>query len=227
MMSKIPPEQSWLFTTPALPSLSIPVTLVRSRRKTWSISIEPDLTIVMKVPLSVSGLRAKQILSSKESWIIKKYKELKKIREDMPVSDLTPIQEKALEQRYRQAAREYFPSRVAYYEQIIGVTHASIRIRDQKTRWGSCSAKGNLNFNWRLMLAPPRVLDYVVVHELCHRKEMNHSKAFWDAVGTVLPDYVQLRKWLKDNGRKLTLSSDHSSLQSSAESLSPVYSRLE
>ena len=204
-MSKMLSGKNWLFTTPVIPSLSIPVTLVRSRRKTWSISIETDLTILMKVPLSVSDNRARQILSSKESWIIKKYTELKKARENMPVSSLTPLQKKALEQRYRQAAKEYFPSRVAYYEQIIGVTHASIRIRDQKTRWGSCSSKGNLNFNWRLMLAPPRVLDYVVVHELCHRKEMNHSKAFWDAIETVLPDYVQLRKWLKDNGGKLTL----------------------
>ena len=204
-MSKMLSGKNWLFTTPVIPSLSIPVTLVRSRRKTWSISIETDLTILMKVPLSVSDNRARQILSSNESRIIKKYTELKKARENMPVSSLTPLQKKALEQRYRQAAKEYFPSRVAYYEQIIGVTHASIRIRDQKTRWGSCSSKGNLNFNWRLMLAPPRVLDYVVVHELCHRKEMNHSKAFWDAVETVLPDYVQLRKWLKDNGGKLTL----------------------
>ena len=204
-MSKMLSGKNWLFTTPVIPSLSIPVTLVRSRRKTWSISIETDLTILMKVPLSVSDNRARQILSSKESWIIKKYTELKKARENMPVSSLTPLQKKALEQRYRQAAKEYFPSRVAYYEQIIGVTHASIRIRDQKTRWGSCSSKGNLNFNWRLMLAPPRVLDYVVVHERCHRKEMNHSKAFWDAVETVRPDYVQLRKWLKDNGGKLTL----------------------
>ena len=120
-------------------------------------------------------------------------------------SDLTPVQRKALENRYRQAAKEYFPARVAYYEKIIGVTHNEIRIRDQKTRWGSCSSKGNLNFNWRLMLAPPRVLDYVVVHELCHRKEMNHSKAFWNAVEMVLPDYKELRKWLRDNGNSLSL----------------------
>lgn len=118
---------------------------------------------------------------------------------------LTPIQRQALEARYRQAAKEYFPARVSYYEKIIGVTHNVIHIRDQKTRWGSCSSKGNLNFNWRLMLAPPRVLDYVVVHELCHRKEMNHSKAFWNAVETVLPDYKELRKWLRDNGNTLSL----------------------
>ena len=130
---------------------------------------------------------------------------MERVREKMPSSDLTPVQRNALEARYHQAARNYFPKRVAYYETILGVTHGTITIRDQKTRWGSCSSKGNLNFNWRLMLAPPRILDYVVVHELCHRIEMNHSKAFWDAVETVLPDYRELRKWLKDNGRTLIL----------------------
>ncbi|MDY3888895.1 MAG: M48 family metallopeptidase, partial [Agathobacter sp.] len=84
---------------------------------------------------------------------------------------------------------EYIPKRVAYFADIMGVDYGRITIRMQKTRWGSCSSKGNLNFNCLLMLAPPEVIDYVVVHELCHRKEMNHSKAFWREVERVLPDY--------------------------------------
>ena len=76
-------------------------------------------------------------------------------------------------------ALDYIPGRVKYYADIIGVTYGKITIRNQKTRWGSCSSKGNLNFNCLLMLMPPEVIDYVVVHELCHRKQMNHSKAFW------------------------------------------------
>ena len=82
----------------------------------------------------------------------------------------------------------------------MGVTYGRITIRNQKTRWGSCSSKGNLNFNCLLMLTPPEVIDYVVVHELCHRKEMNHSKAFWDEVAHVLPDYEKARLWLKTEG---------------------------
>lgn len=90
-----------------------------------------------------------------------------------------------------------------YFAPLVGVTYNRIFIKEQKTRWGSCSSKGNLNFNWRLILAPEEVLNYVVVHELAHRKEMNHSKAFYAIVESVLPDYRQSRKWLRENGQRL------------------------
>ena len=194
-----------IFHPPSAPSLSIPYLIKKSNRRTWALSIGQDLTLTVRIPLTVSFSDARQILCTKENWIVKKYRELEQAAASVPVSALTPVQRQALEERYRQAAREYLPRRVAYYQNIIGVTCGTITIRDQKTRWGSCSAKGNLNFNWRLMLAPPRVLDYVVVHELCHRREMNHSKAFWALVEAVLPDYAQLRTWLKDNGKTLVL----------------------
>ena len=79
-------------------------------------------------------------------------------------------------------ARIFIPERVKYYAEVIGVDYGRITIRCQKTRWGSCSSKGNLNFNCLLMLMPSEVIDYVVVHELCHIKQMNHSKAFWKEV---------------------------------------------
>ena len=82
----------------------------------------------------------------------------------------------------------------------MGISYGMISIREQKTRWGSCSSKGNLNFNWKLILMPEEILDYVVVHELAHRKEMNHSRAFWAIVEQVLPDYQERRDWLKKNG---------------------------
>ena len=100
-------------------------------------------------------------------------------------------------------ALEIIPTRVEYFAKIIGVTYGNITIRNQKTRWGSCSSKGNLNFNCLLMLAPPEVLDYVVVHELCHRKQMNHSKAFWSEVEKVFPDYKKSIKWLKEEGSQI------------------------
>ena len=102
-----------------------------------------------------------------------------------------------------QRAMAAIPERVRYYAEGLHVTYGRITIRNQKTRWGSCSSKGNLNFNCLLMLAPPEVLDYVVVHELCHRMEMNHSKRFWSLVETVLPDYREQEKWLKGEGAVL------------------------
>lgn len=110
----------------------------------------------------------------------------------------------ALEHRYKNAARSLFESRVAFYHKITGGTYTSITVRDQKTRWGSCSSKGTLSFNYRLIFAPPAVLDYVVVHELCHLTHMNHSKAFWNMVGTVMPDYQVHKVWLRDHGHELT-----------------------
>ena len=83
----------------------------------------------------------------------------------------------------------------------MGVTYGRITIRAAKTRWGSCSGAGNLNFHWKLILMPDEVLDYVVVHELAHRKQMNHSPAFWAEVEKVLPDYRERRRWLKNWGQ--------------------------
>jgi len=102
----------------------------------------------------------------------------------------------------RQAAKE-LPVRVRKFAPLVGVDYGRITIRSQRTRWGSCSAKGNLNFNCLLMLCPEEVRDYVVIHELCHRKELNHSPRFWAEVEKVCPDYARHRKWLKENGGSL------------------------
>lgn len=204
-MTQTVSQKQGIFRPRSAPSRSVPFCIAKSRRKTWALIINPDLSLLLKIPHTVSYADGESYLYEKERWILKKLADMERVREKIPRSDLTPAQRSALEARYRQAARNYFPERVAYYEAILGVTHGSIAIRDQKTRWGSCSSKGNLNFNWRLMLAPPRILDYVVVHELCHRIEMNHSQAFWHVVETVLPDYRELRKWLKENGRTLVL----------------------
>ena len=95
------------------------------------------------------------------------------------------------------------PERVSRFAEQIGVTYGRITIRNQKSRWGSCSSRGNLNFNCLLMLAPERERDYVVVHELCHRLEMNHSKRFWREVERILPDYRESIKWFNKNGSAL------------------------
>ena len=120
---------------------------------------------------------------------------------------LTPAEARRLEaikHRYREEARRKFEERVAYYHPLTGGTYTSITIRDQKSRWGSCSSRGTLSFNYRLIFAPPAILDYVVVHELCHLTFMDHSKNFWNKVASVMPDYKNHRQWLKDHGQELT-----------------------
>ena len=183
----------------------LPYTLIRSNRKSCSISITPDGRITVRVPLRISDREIRHLLTDRQNWIITKYLEQKQKQARMPVSDLTDTQRAALTQRYIAAAREYFPKRAAHFQQFTGGTYSRITIRDQKTRWGSCSARGTLSFNWRLMLAPPAILDYVVVHELCHLTHMNHSPAFWQAVEAVCPDYRDSRRWLKEHGQELVL----------------------
>lgn len=121
--------------------------------------------------------------------------------------------QKALEKWYISQARQVFPERASQYYPLVSRLAGGmgkeispvnrIAVRNQKTRWGSCSSKGNLNFNWRLLMAPSEVLDYVVVHELCHLAYLDHSKQFWQMVAAVLPDWKERRNWLKANGMYL------------------------
>lgn len=108
-----------------------------------------------------------------------------------------------VEQWYRNEGKKYFVSKIAYFEKLIGVRSNRLFVKDQKSRWGSCSSKGNINLNWRLLFAPERIIEYVIVHELCHLKQMNHSASFWHEVEKILPDYRERRQWLKEHSREL------------------------
>lgn len=111
----------------------------------------------------------------------------------------------AIEKWYRKEASDIIEEKASEYAACIHVSFQKIHIKDTKSRWGSCSSKGNLNFNWRLVMAPEPVLDYVVIHELCHLRYMDHSKHFWNLVAEFCPSYKQYRKWLKDHGESLYL----------------------
>lgn len=102
-----------------------------------------------------------------------------------------------------QRAKSRFAQRMAHYQPLIGRAPGKVTVRDQRTKWGSCSNLGNINFNWRLILAPPECLDYVVIHELCHLYEFNHSERFWNRVSRYQRDYLIWKKWLKQNGQRL------------------------
>lgn len=118
-------------------------------------------------------------------------------------SDDPHLARKLLEAWYRRQAPAIFAARIEALNQVYGYFFGRVSIKSQKSRWGSCSRLGNLNFNWRLLLAPVPVLDYVVVHELCHLKEMNHSARFWKLVARACPDYAAQRRWLRAHGREL------------------------
>ena len=189
------------------------VKIIRSNRKTLAIQINPDLSVTVRAPMYAPQSDIERILREKEGWIqkhIEKIRDMEEKRkktqgekgeygESVESEYLTNEEIKKLADK----ALQHIPKRVSYFAKQIGVTYGKITIRNQKTRWGSCSSKGNLNFNCLLMLTPPEVIDYVVVHELCHRKEMNHSGAFWVEVEKVLLDYKEQVKWLKENGGKI------------------------
>lgn len=179
--------------------------IIRSKRKTLAIEITRDARILVRAPYRMKNIEIQRFVKEKREWIEKNLRLMKEKQRNQPIEPFTIEEIKQLAER----AREKISQRVSYYAPVVGVTYGRIAIKNQKTRWGSCSRKGNLNFNCLLMLAPEEVLDYVVVHELCHRKEMNHSKRFWNEVERVLPNYKEQEKWLKENGERIMRRNHH------------------
>ena len=170
--------------------------VIRSSRKTISLEVRPDGTLLVRAPRRMTDRAIREFVVSKESWLREKLKKY----ENRPA--LPRLTETELDSLKKQAKAD-LPARVQKFAPLVGVSFGRITIRAQKTRWGSCSREGNLNFNCLLVLCPEAVRDYVVIHELCHRKEMNHSPRFWAEVARVCPDYAARRRWLKENGGAL------------------------
>ena len=168
--------------------------IIRSSRKTIAVQIMPDGEVVVRAPNKMSSEVIAQFVTDKRDWI-EKY--LAKRPKTLPKFTEAEIHAMA------RHAKEVIPEIVVRYAPLVGVTYGRVTIRNQRTRWGSCSSKGNLNFNCLLMCVPDDVIGYVVVHELCHRKEMNHSTRFWAEVARVIPDYKAWKHWLKENGPTL------------------------
>lgn len=172
------------------------INIVYSNRKSISLELKPDV-LTARVPKGMSRLEINTFIESKRSWIekhlekmLERQEALEKV-EPFTMAEIHELADKAL---------VVIPERVKKYAPIVGVDYGRITIRNQRSRWGSCSSKGNLNFNCLLMLFSDEVIDYVVVHELCHRKHMNHSAAFYAEVERVFPEYRKCQKWLKENG---------------------------
>ena len=184
------------------------VKIIRSNRKTLAIQINPDLSVTVRAPMYAPQSDIERILREKEGWIqkhIEKIRDMEEKRkktqgekgeygESVESEYLTNEEIKKLADK----ALQHIPKRVSYYAKQIGVTYGKITIRNQKTRWGSCSSKGNVNFNYQLYYMPRELMDYVIIHELSHRRHMNHSAEFWQEVEKYCKTYRECRKKLRD-----------------------------
>ena len=173
------------------------ITIVRSARRTVALEIRSDGEILVRAPRRMTNREIEAFVRSREEWLGTHAARAAARRAEM--GTVQKYTKDELRQLAEQAVR-LIPERVAHYAPLVGVTYGRITIRNQRTRWGSCSAKGNLNFNCLLMCMPLPVIDSVVVHELCHRLEMNHAPRFYREVCRVYPEYDRWHGWLKKHG---------------------------
>jgi len=218
------------------------IKIIRSKRRTISIQIHDDASLVVRAPHQTPDELIFDLIKKKSDWI-KKNREIVKQKWSLKpkpdfkegekfyflgeiyrlkiVDKLSPPlqfdqgfnlsrhrQHRAKElftRWYREQAFQIIYMRVSHLSEKAGLSCSNIKIRDNKHTWGSCSGKNNLNFNWKLIMAPPGVVDYVIIHELAHLIERNHSKRFWNKVEEMFPNHVYPKRWLKDNSHLLAI----------------------
>lgn len=173
--------------------------IIRSARRSFALELKSE-GLIVRVPNRATNRQIQDFIAKHQDWISKAVARQERRRRE--AGDTPPLTAQELHMLTGRA-KEFIPQRVAFYAPQVGVTYGRITIRHQRSRWGSCSAQGNLNFNCLLMLAPPEVIDSVVVHELCHRKEMNHSDRFYAEVLRVFPEYRKWHGWLKEHGEAI------------------------
>lgn len=172
------------------------ISVIRSKRKTISIEIKHDKVIV-RVPEAMKDKDIANFIELKKNWIEKHLKAAAERKKNL--NGISPYSESEIKELVKKA-KEVIPKRVEFYAEKADVTYNRITFRCQRTRWGSCSSKGNINLNCLLVLLPEDVMDSIIVHELCHIKQMNHSAKFYTEVEKVFPEYKRCHQWLKENG---------------------------
>ena len=217
--------------------------ILRTRRRSIALHIDPDGSLTVRAPLSASEGEIRAVVEKHQAWIrqtqqrvqaqallhpLKTYtdgdlfwflgqqyplklvegsRKLLELRDGVFRLDRRALVEpqQTFREWYRRQAQELLPRQVAAYAARYGFSYRQVRITSARTRWGSCNSWGTISFPWRLVMAPPEVADYVIVHELVHTRHPNHSPAFWAQVAVHLPDYRQRAQWLKSQGAKLAL----------------------
>jgi hypothetical protein len=166
-----------------------------SKRRTICISINTDGAVVIRAPKSIKNKHIENFLKEKKEWIKKNIKKVERNRIEAInfAKNLNPQKIK----NYKLKAKILLQKRVNYFSHKYKFKYNKIKISNAKTRWGSCSANNNLNFNWKIIFAPKNVIDYLIIHELVHTIHKNHQKNFWNMVEKIQPDYKKNREWLK------------------------------
>ena len=172
------------------------VEVIRSRRRTLLLELGPQGTFRARVPLRMPEREIRAFIAERRDW-------MEAQRQKYGLGDLPPKLTDGEISELRQKAKDYIPGRAAYWAGMLGLEYGRVTIKAQRTKWGSCSSKRNLNFNLLLMLTPQEVIDSVVVHELCHLRELNHSPRFYALVRAAMPDYDTHRRWLRLNGPRI------------------------
>lgn len=167
-----------------------------TRAKHLRITITRTGEVIVTVPYRLSVIRAEKFILEKKVWIEEKVSLMKKRAEQNP-STVSPKGTAKELREYKEKALELVLNRLQHFNAYYGLTWNNVTIKNTSSRWGSCSKRANLNFNYKIVMLPQALADYLVVHELCHIQEFNHSKKFWDLVGNTIPDYTILRKELK------------------------------
>ena len=172
----------------------IRISVIRSARKSLGLEVRDANTVLARIPTRVSDRELK--VENHRSWILEKTAVMAEREENRKSTPAPPPE--LLSKTDRMKIQLKIGKRVRHYCEAMGVTVGYVTVKNQKTRWGSCSAKGNVNFNYQLAFLPDELLDYVVIHELAHRRHMNHSRAFWAEVEKYCPDYLERREQLKE-----------------------------
>ena len=176
----------------------IEVEIIRSKRRSMAIQIRTDGSVVVRVPIHASDRAIKRFVSAHARWIADNRGQMFERRKKLADNPYDIPAWESLSAADKKIAKQKIMEHVDYYARRMEIDYGSISMRNQKSRWGSCSSKGNLNFNYRLAYLPEELLDYVVVHELAHRRHMDHSAAFWEEVETFYPAYKKCRQMLND-----------------------------
>ena len=214
-----------------------PNKIIRSKRKTISITINEDAELVVRAPKKLSIEKIQDFIYEKEKWINKKKKLIEDQMKDTSLNQnkllylgfLFPITlnqtsskklifsgeefisnsnnpeilSLSIKKWYKNKFKEIAIPRLEYFADKYNLSVNQIRIKEQKTMWGSCSSKNNINLNYLLIMAPMDVIDYVIIHELVHTIHRNHSVNFWKSVESIMPNFKEAKRWLKENGYKL------------------------